>query len=79
MTAELPRIPDALASSPATDKYLWNVLYDAEAAQTATELAEATHTPRSTVYKSLRRLVEKGVVEEVPATDCQCQWSYRTY
>jgi predicted transcriptional regulator len=77
MTAELPRIPDELAQSPASDKVVWNALYDADGPLTAAAIAEATHTPRSTVYESLARLVEDDLVEEAPASDSPCQWAYR--
>lgn len=78
MTAELPRIPDELAASPATDKLVWNVLYDADEPMTAPELADVSHTPRPSVYRSLDRLVAAGLVDKLAAVDCHCQWSYRT-
>ncbi len=77
MTGELPRIPDCLASNPATDKLIWNVLRDADGSLTVSELATLSHTPKSTVYESVRRLVRLGVVDELPAPESSCQWRYR--
>jgi DNA-binding HxlR family transcriptional regulator len=77
MTAELPRIPDALAQSPASDKVVWNYLYDAAKPLTKPELQARTKIHPRTLDAALGRLREDGFVTTAPAEDgSSC---YRAY
>jgi len=77
MTAELPRIPDCLASSPASDKVVWNYLFTANQPLTKPELQQRTKIQMRTLDAALRRLRDAGLVQTTSAggeTSC-----YRAY
>lgn len=63
MTGELPRIPAALAQSPATDKVVFQYLQDADEPLTQTDLAEQTRTSQRTIRDALTRMERRGLVE----------------
>ena len=69
MTAELPRIPDALASSPASDKVVWRWLDDAARPLTKRELRALTRIEPRTLDAALRRLREAGLLTRTSAPD----------
>jgi DNA-binding transcriptional ArsR family regulator len=77
MTAELPRIPDDLAQSPASDKVVWNYLFDADRPLTKPELQTRTKIHPRTIEAALRRLRDADLVTTAPAeNETTC---YRAY
>lgn len=77
MTAELPRIPDALAQSPASDKLVWRELDAAERPLTRRELRHRTRLTKRTVTNALKRLREADLIARAPPpADSDCYFGF---
>ena len=77
MTAELPRIPDALRDYPARTAVIWRWLDDADEPLTRGDLAYYTGLTDSQIDKALGNLDTEGLLARTTAPGEGCRRRYR--